>query len=165
MASVEQGASPMAALRADLAANRNRAKGRFVMVLFRVGQALPAAVRRPYQLVYYVLVDMVLGISLPLPTPVGPGMQIVHGQGLVISWKARIGADCEFHQGVTLGEVKGASPILEDGVSIGANAVLLGGIRIGRGARIGAGAVVTKDVPAGRSAVGNPARLLDVEVP
>lgn len=50
------------------------------------------------------------------------------------------------------------STIVEDGVSIGANAVLLPGIRIGKGARIGAGAVVTKDVPPGAVVVGNPAR-------
>lgn len=48
--------------------------------------------------------------------------------------------------------------VLEDGVSIGANAVILPGVRIGAGAMVGAGAVVTKDVPAGSVVVGNPAK-------
>ncbi|HYB24594.1 MAG TPA: DapH/DapD/GlmU-related protein, partial [Solirubrobacteraceae bacterium] len=55
--------------------------------------------------------------------------------------------------------------IIEDDVKIGANAVVIAPrgctIRIGRGARIGAGTVVTKDVPAGRTIVGPPARLLE----
>lgn len=148
-------------LRSDLDANRNRAKGRFVLVLFRFGQSLPSSVRRVYQPLYYVVVDMVLGISLPLTTVVGPGLQIVHGQGVVVSWRSEIGARCELHQGVTLGEVRRKAPVLGNDVSIGANAVVLGGVRIGDGARIGAGAVVTKDVPAGRTAVGNPARLVE----
>lgn len=129
------------------------------MVLFRTSQSVHGPLHRVYQLLYYVLVDMLLGISLPLAASIGPGLQMVHGQGLVVSWKARISAGCEFHQGVTLGE----SPTVGDGVSIGANAVVLGGVRIGTGARIGAGAVVTKDVPARRSAVGNPARVLDIK--
>jgi putative colanic acid biosynthesis acetyltransferase WcaB len=147
-------------LRSDLEANRHRAKGRFVMVLFRLGQAMPRPLRRLYQPLYYVVVDMVLGVSLPLTTVVGAGFQIVHGQGLVISWRSEIGARCEFHQGVTLGEVRRRAPVVGNDVLIGANAVVLGGVRIGDGARIGAGAVVTKDVPDGCTAVGNPARVL-----
>jgi acetyltransferase-like isoleucine patch superfamily enzyme len=50
--------------------------------------------------------------------------------------------------------------VVEDGASIGANATILPGVRIGRGAMVGAGAVVTKDVPSNVVVVGNPARLL-----
>lgn len=52
--------------------------------------------------------------------------------------------------------------IIEDNVWIGIGAIILKGVRLGRGARIGAGAVVTKDVPEGVTVVGNPARVLDV---
>lgn len=55
--------------------------------------------------------------------------------------------------------------VVEDGVSIGANATILPGIRIGKGAKIGAGAVVTKDVPPGEIWVGNPARKIFKPIP
>ena len=51
--------------------------------------------------------------------------------------------------------------VVEDEVSIGSNATILCGLRIGRGARIGAGAVVTRDVPPGVTVAGNPARPLE----
>lgn len=57
----------------------------------------------------------------------------------------------------------GGVPTIEDGVSIGANAVLLGDIVIHKGAKIGAGAVVLDDVPAGSTAVGVPARIINYE--
>lgn len=56
-----------------------------------------------------------------------------------------------------------AQTVIEDGASIGANATVLPGLRIGRGAMVGAGAVVLKDVPAGATVVGNPARVSDGE--
>jgi serine O-acetyltransferase len=67
---------------------------------------------------------------------------------------------------VTLGGttlVKGAKrhPTLSRGVVVGANACVLGGFTVGEGARIGSGAVVTKPVPAGATAVGNPARIIE----
>jgi serine O-acetyltransferase len=70
---------------------------------------------------------------------------------------------------VTLGGtslVKGAKrhPTLEAGVIVGANAAVLGGFTIGAGARVGSGAVVTKPVPAGATAVGNPARIIQAEL-
>ena len=58
----------------------------------------------------------------------------------------------------------GPSIVIEERAKIGSNAVLLAGIRIGRGATIAAGAVVSTDVPAGATAAGNPARLLKVAV-
>jgi serine acetyltransferase len=129
------------------------------MTLFRVGQALPSVLGKLYHPVYYGIVDVVMGISLPLQTSIGPGFILRHGQGIVISWKSRIGSGCELHQHVTLGEKDGHAPILANNVTVGANAVLLGGILIGEGAKIGAGAVVTKDVPAGRTATGTAAAL------
>lgn len=147
-------------LHADLTANQTSAKGRLVMRLFRIGQALPPRLRRFYHPIYYGVVDVLMGISLPLETQVGPGLLLRHGQGVVVSWKSRIGAGCEIHQNVTLGEKDSAAPELGDGVTIGANAVLLGGILIGNGAVIGAGAVVLSDVPAGATAVGIAARTI-----
>ncbi len=103
-----------------------------------------------------------------------PGAQIArkvfidHGMGIVIGEMAEIGEGCTIYQGVTLGGtalVKGAKrhPTLEPGVIIGANACVLGGFTVGAGARVGSGAVVTKPVPAGATAVGNPARIIEAK--
>ena len=154
-------AAPRSAWRHDLQRNRSSAKGRLVMTAYRLGRALPAGARRAYRPLYYFVVDMVLGISLPLEAEVGPGLLIRHGQGLVVSWRSTIGTDCELHQHVTLGErEEGEVPHLGDRVVVGANAVIVGAVRVGDDAVIGAGAVVVRDVPAGATAVGNPARLL-----
>ncbi|GEO92023.1 serine acetyltransferase [Kocuria flava] len=146
-------------LKKDLKANERSAKGRLVMRLFRAGQMLPQPLRRFYRIIYYSGVDIVMGISLPFEADIGGGFVLRHGQGVVVSWKSRIGRNCEIHQGVTLGEKNGAAPVLGDNVTIGANAVLIGGITVGDGAYIGAGAVVTKDVPAGAIAIGTAAAI------
>jgi serine O-acetyltransferase len=85
--------------------------------------------------------------------------------GVVIGETAVIGDDVTLYHGVTLGGTswnKGKRhPTLEDGVVVGAGAKVLGPIVVGAGAKVGSNAVVTKLVPAGATAVGNPARVLD----
>ncbi len=94
-------------------------------------------------------------------TPIGPGLFVSHGQGTILSAE-RIGANLQVHQGVTVGwDYRGERrPVIGDDVFIGAGAKVLGAVTIGDGARIGANAVVVRDVPAGATAVGIPARLL-----
>jgi serine O-acetyltransferase len=105
------------------------------------------------------------GMDLHWDTDIGPGLQIVHGWGLVISPGSRIGADCTLLHGVTIGQnhVTGAGgsvsvlhPVIEDHVWIGPHAVLVGGIRVGRGAHIAAGTLVTRNVPTATIVAGNP---------
>ncbi len=96
---------------------------------------------------------------------IGRRFFIDHGMGVVIGETALIGNDVTLYHGVTLGGTswnKGKRhPTLEDGVVVGAGAKVLGPITIAAGARVGSNAVVTKAVPAGATAVGNPARILD----
>ena len=85
---------------------------------------------------------------------------------MVIGETAIVGDDCTIYQGVTLGGTrlyKGAKrhPTLGRGVVVGAGAQVLGGFTVGDGARIGSNAVVVKPVPAGATAVGNPARIIE----
>ena len=109
------------------------------------------------------------GIEIHPGATIGRRVFIDHGMGVVIGETAEIGDDCTIYQGVTLGGTslhKGAKrhPTLARGVIVGANAQVLGGHVIGEGARVGSGAVVTKPVPPGATAVGNPARILHAEL-
>jgi len=103
----------------------------------------------------------VTGAEIPLGCAIGGGLLIPHPNGIVIHPAARIGPNCLLLQQVTLGTgpLPGA-PVLEGRVDIGAGAKILGGVRIGSHAVIGANAVVLCDVPAGATAVGVPARIL-----
>lgn len=108
------------------------------------------------------------GIEIHPGATIGRRVFIDHGMGVVIGEMAEIGDGCTIYQGVTLGGtslVKGAKrhPTLEPGVIVGAHAAVLGGFTVGAGARVGSGAVVTKPVPAGATAVGNPARIIQAE--
>jgi serine O-acetyltransferase len=70
-----------------------------------------------------------------------------------------------FEHQVTIGSEKGLAPVLGDDVFVGAGAKIIGGVRVGRGTRIGANAVVISDVPDGATAVGVPARMVVVGRP
>ena len=100
---------------------------------------------------------------------VGPGAEFAsrpslpHGlHGVFISRYAKIGYDCRIYQNVTIGEVDGQAPRIGDGVLIGAGAIIVGGINIGSYSRIGAGAVISRDIPAGTTAVASGTRLIIV---
>ncbi|MDD2742124.1 MAG: serine O-acetyltransferase [Rhodocyclaceae bacterium] len=105
------------------------------------------------------------GIEIHPGATIGRRFFIDHGMGVVIGETALIGDDVTLYHGVTLGGTswnKGKRhPTLEDRVVIGAGAKVLGPITISAGAKVGSNAVVTKPLPAGATAVGNPARILD----
>jgi len=104
------------------------------------------------------------GIEIHPGAKIGRRFFIDHGMGIVIGETAEIGNDVTLYQGVTLGGTswnKGKRhPTLEDGVVVGAGAKVLGPFRVGAGAKIGSNAVVTKEVPAGATAVGIPGRVI-----
>ena len=107
------------------------------------------------------------GIEIHPGAKIGRRVFIDHGMGVVVGETAEIGDDCTLYHGVTLGGTswkKGKRhPTLEAGVIVGAGAKILGPIILGAGAKVGSNAVVVKDVPAGATAIGIPARILDEE--
>ncbi|MDR0479420.1 MAG: serine O-acetyltransferase [Burkholderiaceae bacterium] len=112
----------------------------------------------------------ITGIEIHPGAVIGHHVFIDHGMGVVIGETAEVGDGCTIYQGVTLGGTtleRGAKrhPTLGKGVIVGAGSQVLGSFTVGDGAKIGSGAVVTKPVPAGATAVGNPARIIGQEEP
>jgi len=130
-------------------------------------QVRPKLLRAPLSLLYRYLFRRcrnLYGIELPWSVKVGRHVVIEHQGGIVIHGASVIGDRCIIRQNCTLGlrrlDDLTAAPILEDGVELGAGAVLLGRVTIGAGAKIGANAVVLSDIPAGAMAAGIPARII-----
>ena len=105
------------------------------------------------------------GVDIHPGATIGRRFFIDHGMGVVIGETALIGDDCTLYHGVTLGGVswnKGKRhPTLADGVTVGAGAKILGPFIVGAGAKIGSNSVVVKEVPAGATVVGIPARIVE----
>ena len=109
----------------------------------------------------------VTGIEIHPAAQIGEGLFIDHGMGVVIGETAEIGENVTMYQGVTLGGTGFATgkrhPTVQDNVTIGSGAKLLGPITIGHGAKIGANSVVIHDVPPNSTVVGNPGHTVRVE--
>ncbi len=109
----------------------------------------------------------VTGIEIHPAAEIGSGFFIDHGMGVVIGETAQIGNDVTLYQGVTLGGTGCATgkrhPTVEDNVTIGSGAKLLGPITVGHGSKIGAGSVVIHDIPPKSTVVGNPGHPVRVE--
>ncbi len=107
------------------------------------------------------------GIEIHPAARVGRGLFIDHGAGVVIGETAELGRDVTLYQGVTLGGTGFATgkrhPTVEDNVTIGSGAKLLGPIRIGHGSKIGANSVVIHDVPPNSTVVGNPGHPVRID--
>ncbi len=157
----------------DWVVNRGSAKSQVIMLAFRQANrwhsgrsALPSPVAKAGVVAYKLFTTWLLGVELPPETRIGPGLVIKHPQAIVVNGQTSIGARCMLRASTTLGNVIGrdgvetASPVIGDDVELGVGVIIVGPVTVGAGARIGAGSVVVKDVPAGAVAVGNPARVL-----
>jgi serine O-acetyltransferase len=109
----------------------------------------------------------VTGIEIHPAASIGEDFFIDHGSGVVIGETAEIGDRVTLYQGVTLGGTGFARgkrhPTVEDDVTIGSGAKLLGPVTVGHGAKVGANTVVIEDVPANSTVVGNPGHPVRVE--
>ncbi len=107
---------------------------------------------------------LLTGIEIHPGATIGEGFFIDHGMGVVIGETAEIGNNVTMYHGVTLGGTswqKGKRhPTIEDNVIIGANASILGPIRVGENSKIGSGSVVNKEVPDHSTVVGIPGRVV-----
>ncbi len=104
------------------------------------------------------------GIEIHPAATIGRGVFIDHGMGVVIGETAQVGDNCTIYQGVTLGGTSLSHgkrhPTLQNNVTVGVNAAVLGAITIGENSKIGGGSVVVKDVPPNSTVVGVPARIV-----
>jgi serine O-acetyltransferase len=109
----------------------------------------------------------VTGIEIHPAARIGDGFFIDHGMGVVIGETAEIGDNVTLYQGVTLGgtgfQAGKRHPTVQDNVTIGSGAKLLGPIVVGHGSKIGANSVVIHDVPPNSTVVGNPGHPVRVE--
>lgn len=158
----------------DLFAYRNGllAQGFWALQIHRFGAARNVTrikfIRLPWAAIHLILSkisEMLFGIYLGRDAKIGRRLIIEHFGCIIVHNNAIIGDDVVLRQGVTIGirHIKRPhdAPIIGSRVEVGAGAVILGLIQIGDDARIGANAVVLRDVPAGGIAVGVPATIID----
>jgi serine O-acetyltransferase len=166
------GQSQYRAWKADLARYRMQgysgwgSEGFWALTIYRLQRTLRERqpswawlpLRIPVALAKKVLTVVTL-INLCADAEIGPGLFIPHAGPIQVFPEARIGADCSIHQVCTIGAgSRPGGPHIGDHVMIGCHSCILGPVRVGDGAVIGAGAVVVTDVPPWSTAVGVPAR-------
>jgi serine O-acetyltransferase len=143
-------------------------KGYVALQAWRVSSWLWRHDHRDAALLFQNEASNVLQVSIHPAAQIGSAVYLDHATGIVIGANVVIGDEVTILQNVSIGrhgELPTRSPRIGRGVYIGAGATILGGIRIGDFAKIGAGTVVTADVPGGCTAVGNPARLTNCPEP
>jgi serine O-acetyltransferase len=134
--------------------------------LHRVAHALWNSHHRTVARLLSHLNRFITGIEIHPGATIGRRFFIDHGSGVVIGETTEIGDDVLMYQGAVLGgtssERTKRHPTIGNGVVIGANAVILGNVRIGDSAKVGSGSVVVESVPAGATVVGVPGRIVRI---
>lgn len=98
------------------------------------------------------------GCDIPSSVTIGSGFQLLHSWGTVINSHAVLGQNCTVIAGTMIGKETSGVPKIGNNVYFGAHSIVIGGIEVGNDVKIGAGAVVTKDVPDGAVMVGEKAK-------
>ena len=142
-----------------------------VLMFYRLAHALWVRRWRVLARMISQLGRILTGIEIHPGAVIGQRLFVDHGMGVVIGESSEIGDDVTLYQGVTLGGLAPSvdsdsqrcakrHPTLADGAIVGSGAQILGPITVGENARVGANAVVAKDVPSCATVVGNPARIV-----
>ena len=132
--------------------------GTGAMVIYRLMQGSRDLGLSPLEMVFNKL-NALGGCVIGRGAEFGPGFVLFHSNGVVINGKVRGGANVHLQHEVTLGDNGyGETPTLGDNVLIGAGAKVIGAVHVGDGARVGANAVVVKDVAPDTTVVGIPAK-------
>jgi len=131
--------------------------GSLAMILYRCMQGSRRAHLPALEMVFNKLNATLGGAIIGRGAEFGPGFVLIHAQGVVINGSVRGSADVKIEHQVTIGAERRESPTLGDGVFVGAGAKIVGPVTVGDRARIGANAVVVRDVPAETTVVGVPA--------
>ncbi len=175
--SLEQDPEIAEAMRVDLAATLERDpaseravvpilyfKGFHALQTHRFAHFLLTEGRKDFALYLQSRSSQVFQVDMNPAVRIGRGVMFDHGTGIVVGETATIGDNTSVLQGVTLGgtgkESGDRHPKVGNGVLLGAGAKILGNIKIGHGARVAAGSVVLKDVPANKTVAGVPAKVV-----
>jgi len=136
------------------------ADGGAAMVLYRLMQWSGHRRLKILEMIFNKLNVILCNCIIGRGAEFGPGLVLIHSTGVVINGSVRGGSGIHIEHQVTIGADRRLSPTIGDDVFIGAGAKIIGNVKIGNGASIGANAVVLEDVPDGRTAVGVPARIV-----
>lgn len=134
--------------------------GTSAMILYRLAQFLKNIQLPTFGLIVAKINQLFNHLVIGRNAHFGPGFVLVHTFGIVINSEVRAGRNVIIEHCVTIGAEKGKSPVLGDNIFIGAGAKIIGGIRVGSNVKIGANAVVVKDVPDNVTVAGVPAEIV-----
>jgi serine O-acetyltransferase len=135
------------------------------MVWYRLMQWARRWRLAPLEMLFNRLNTICCGCIIGRGAEFGPGFVLIHSLGVVINGNVRGGSNVKIEHQVTIGAEKRQSPIIGNEVFVGAGAKIIGSVRLGDGAKIGANAVVLTDIPPGATAVGIPAKVVRIAEP
>jgi serine acetyltransferase len=151
-------------LKQDFISTKNNKKGLLFLFLFRlshffaVGNLFFRMIGFPYRVFYLLFVQWFLGIDIPDKTTIEEGLNVWHGQALIIHPDCIIGKNVTLRHSTTIGQKHNNErpPVIGDNVDIGAHCIIIGDIHIGNNSIIGAGTFVNRNIPADSIVYGNP---------
>lgn len=131
------------------------------LVCFRLLGASKCLIPKWYLKITKKLIGARRHLQIPQEVKVGFGLDLVHAIDIVINPTAIIGNNCNLSQFLNIGTNKGKAAIIGDCVYVGPHVCIVEAVNIGNSAVVGAGAIVTKDVPECATVAGNPAKILN----